>query len=348
MDALARVLKDTGTVWINLGDSFAGSGKGGGDKNSWKGGTQKYGHVRVPTDGHWLRPKQLLLLPARFAIGCQERGWLLRNDVVWAKRNPMCSSKKDGFTPSYEHVFLMVKQKRYYFDLDAVREPVAESSIRRVALMDSRNESKAGSGINRQAEIAKTLADDGDGSFCPRRYKGGQGAIQSRGNHVDHLVCRPSPLGKNPGDVWSFASQPRSEDHYAAYPDELPRRAIRAGCPTQVCAECSKPWVRITETDRKPRGDNFGRRDVGGYDHGQAGSTYMQVTERRTIGWEPTCKCDADTQPGLVLDPFAGRGTTGEVALREGRRFIGLEIVPEYVEMSRKNLTRAQVPLVTP
>lgn len=140
-----------------------------------------------------------------------------------------------------------------------------------------------------------------------------------------------------------YREERAKSSHFAVFPDELPRRAIRAGCPLLVCAECGVPWVREVEVKREPRGDAFGCREPGaGLDHGQAGSGYQEVKDRTPGPWHPACKCiDAGSEPGLVLDPFTGSGTTGIVAVREGRRFLGFELNPEYVEMARWRIDRA-------
>ena len=132
---IKRVLKPSGTFWLNLGDTYFGGG--GGNYGSGKSITSKKPHIpnflnRIKTDSAWLQPKQKLMIPARVAIALQHEGWILRNDIIWWKPNHMPSSVKDRLTCSYEHVFLLVKARRYYFDLDAIRQPHAASTILRV------------------------------------------------------------------------------------------------------------------------------------------------------------------------------------------------------------------------
>ena len=234
-----------------------------------------------------------------------------------SKPNAMPSSVNDRFSCTYEHVFLFVKQGKYWFDLDAVRVPYSEASEERCHYEFVENESQ------RQASSVAV----------------GAGTIQQ------------NVLGKNPGDTWRIPTAAFPEAHFAVFPPELPRRCIRAGCPGKVCAECWNPWKRVVELgelrdhpDRENRtvaAEQFDA-DLNAY---KDGGTLGKVRERKTVGWQPTCECNGATVPGLVLDPFCGSGTTGQVAVEEGRRFVGFELNPKYVEMSKRRIGGAQAPL---
>jgi DNA modification methylase len=209
MDEIYRVLKDTGTVWINLGDSFFGSGNGEGQKyernnlNRFEPAPKKGNHDRANN----LRRKCLTLIPHRFAQGCVERGWIMRNDIIWAKPNGLPESVTDRFTKKHEHILFLVKQPKYYFDLDAVREPHKDSSMQRAKYLMS--------------------AFRGDANT-----KGGLGKGKKGGSKQKKVV--PNSKGKNPGDVtdfWVIATKPNSEKHYAAYNTEIITKPILAGCP---------------------------------------------------------------------------------------------------------------------
>jgi len=311
-DAAQVALKPSGVCFVNLGDTYFGGGQGGGDKNSWKGGEDKYAHTKAQADGIWLRPKQLLLIPSRFAIGMQERGWLLRNDICWHKPNALPSSVKDRFSCTYEHVFLFSKQGRYWFDLDAVREAMSPNSDFR-------------------AFDHATPWGDACGS-------GSQLGNGSRGN---------PEVGKNPGDCWDIPTFAFPEAHFATYPPNLVRRMVRAGCPAQVCVECGKPWRRVVQptpeyAKRLGKSWHGHEADLSAGNVKRGGSA---TAEYVTLGWQPTCACSADTQPGLVLDPFCGSGTTGMVAVEEGRRFLGFDLSEEYCAMARRRIGKAQPPL---
>jgi len=193
MDAIYPKLKDGGTVWVNLGDSYS--------SNRWsdtKSGTGKSGtYADILTNKQISEPnKCLLLIPHRFAIGCIYRGWIVRNDIIWAKRNGMPESVTDRFSKKHEYLFFMVKSEKYYFDLDAIRDkPISDNVIR--------DKSKESFGI-------------GTSTFS-------EGARNTN-----------NPLGKNPGsvsDFWDIPTKPSSFKHYASYNDSLLVKPILAGCP---------------------------------------------------------------------------------------------------------------------
>ena len=207
MDEIYRVLKDTGTVWINLGDSYYGSGHGNWSKFD-RGEIEKkdayYGEGRNSSpitdwDYSKMQQKTLMLIPHRFAIGCIDRGWILRNDIIWAKRNGMPESVRDRFSKKHEFIFFMVKQQKYYFDLDGVRSPHKENSLERI---------KHGWKSEHDSIGSIDVKEMGD-RFC-------------------------NPSGKNPGDVsdfWDIPTQPSSEKHYATFNTDLIDKPIVAGCP---------------------------------------------------------------------------------------------------------------------
>ena len=201
MDEIYRVLKDEGTCWINLGDSYNNSGWAGDKANKYNDqpivakGTQagRGGQKGYPN-------KCLVLLPHRFAIGCIDRGWILRNDVIWAKRNGMPEPVTDRFTKKHEYIFFMVKSEKYYFDLDAIRQKHKQVSI----IRDNYGR--------------KTKYAEGFGAVN-RTYEAGE-------------MC--NPLGKNPGsvsDFWDVQTKPSSSQHYASYNIDLIKKPILAGCP---------------------------------------------------------------------------------------------------------------------
>jgi site-specific DNA-methyltransferase (adenine-specific) len=181
---VARVLVPTGGLFLNLGDSFSRH--------------PKYG---APT-------KSLILAPERLLFVLVQDGWIVRNKLIWAKTNPLPSSVSDRFTMTYEWVYFLVRQERYVFDLDAVREPhrTQSSGVRRT----SQTERPAWAGT-----LAGTLG----------------GLRNGPGRH---------PLGKNPGDVWSVATKGFKGSHFATFPPELVRRPILVSCPAVVCTACGQ------------------------------------------------------------------------------------------------------------
>lgn len=230
-----RVLVDDGTLWLNLGDSYY-SGRGNPGPNSADGkNPARRGWVRpVDRPGQdWGTPKSLLGIPWRAAFALQDDGWILRNEIVWHKPNAMPESVRDRLSNRHEHLFLLTKSPKYWFDLDAIREP--HTAPDRVA-----------------------------------------GARAFRARNVNHhrtgtgTYSGPNARGRNPGDVWSVATRPYPAAHFAVFPIDLPLRCIKAGC---------KPG-------------------------------------------------------GTVLDPFSGSGTTGAAARQLDRRYVGIDLNPEYHDLA--------------
>lgn len=203
-----RVLKPQGTCWVNLGDTY--STQSGTNMAISKGNYKKNDSTYLTNRGEsgglikdkTLPNKCLLLLPHRFAIGCIDMGWIVRNDVIWAKRNGMPESVTDRFSKKHEYMFFMVKSEKYHFDLDAIRD-------RNTTSQKEINRQKRG--LNPQGYAIAVGMKDG--------YQGGVGY---------------SEKGKNPGsvsDFWDIPTKPSGSKHYAVYNDSLIAKPILAGCP---------------------------------------------------------------------------------------------------------------------
>ncbi|MEV4058281.1 site-specific DNA-methyltransferase [Amycolatopsis sp. NPDC049688] len=199
---LARVLRPTGTLWLNLGDSYA--------HHLDEGAT----------------PKSLLLGPARVALALVRDGWTLRNEVVWAKSNPMPSSVGDRLTTTHELVYFFSRSRRYYFNLDEIRQPLV-TPRRPPEPATSRTYPPPTTGST--SRPGRTLNDN--------RGLAGLKASGLAGH----------PLGKNPGDVWTLPTAGFRGGHFAAYPLVLAERCLLATCPERVCAACGAPWRRRLE-----------------------------------------------------------------------------------------------------
>jgi DNA modification methylase len=235
-----RVLADDGTLWLNLGDSYY-SGRGNPGPNSADEKQEaRRGWIR-PQDRcgvAWSSPKNLLGIPWRVAFALQDDGWILRNDIIWAKPNAMPESVTDRMSTRHEHLFMLAKSRQYWFDLDAVREPHTMEQRRRTA---------------------------------PYAYQApGQAAQTSLHKMRDSLGPDGHENGRNPGDVWTVPTQPFAAAHFAVMPQALAERAIQAGC---------KPG-------------------------------------------------------GVVLDPFSGSGTTGLAAAKHGRKYVGIDLNADYLDLS--------------
>ena len=269
MQELKRVLKKTGVIFWNHGDCYGGSATG-----SLPNPNPNYKSIKTqkaemeaqeaikkgPEIFKKRYQKCLMLQNYRFILRCvDELGLILRNIIIWYKPNHMPSSVKDRFTNAYEPIFMLVKSKKYWFDLDAVRVPHKEVSIERA---------KRGVSSNHKY-VNLPHYGGGGGINKPRlniKYLKKIGAVQHR-EDIDGIVVPLHPLGKNPGDLWEIPTQPFKGSHFAVFPEKLVEPMIKAGCPKQ----------------------------------------------------------------GIVLDPFCGSGTTGVVAQKLGRKFIGIDLNKDYL-----------------
>jgi hypothetical protein len=210
-------------------------------------------------------------------------------------------------------VFHLTPEPDYWFDVDAVREPHENQSIERSTRDDNRHE------YSRRQSVAN------EETLNPEQFV--------------------HPNGKNPGDVFEVTVKPFPDAHFAVYPTELCERPIKSSCPPKVCAACGTPYDRETvEKNREVAGgspafdlDETGYKDRTGNHQGcREGFT---LPEREVGEWDQQCDCETDdVRPGVVLDPFAGAGTTCLVAKDLGRRFIGIDLNPEYVAMAQKRV----------
>lgn len=200
MDEIWRVLKDTGTVWINLGDTYGT--QSGNMRNPITSKESDYAGNSIHIQQSKTIHKCLLLIPHRFAIGCIDRGWIMRNDIIWAKRNGMPESVTDRFSKKHEYFFFMTKNEKYYFDLDGVR--VKSPPLNRW-------------GGNKLVANGISKWDEGTG----------QESYRTRD-------MQPNDGMKNPGsvsDFWDIPTQPSKDAHYATYNTKLIDKPIVAGCP---------------------------------------------------------------------------------------------------------------------
>jgi len=270
-----RVLKDDGTLWLNLGDSYAGSGRGMGDvcsTNKGNGASRGVGSV-LPAGLHenarraaqvgraWVKPpsglknKDLIGIPWRVAFALQADGWWLRQDIIWHKPAPMPESVEDRCTKAHEYIFLLSKSQDYYYDADAIAEPAAYGS--RGSHFDTGK--TAEHQLGRASRKPRTSKKRGE-------FDGKTNALAGREG------VRAITETRNKRSVWTVATQPYSGAHFATFPPALIRPCILAGCPMR----------------------------------------------------------------GVVLDPFGGSGTTGDVSEMEGRNAVLIELNPDYVALAEK------------
>ena len=313
--AVRRVLRDDGTLWLNLGDSYASggenrNGRGGSGLNSNPAADVPMKNVaRGIAAG--MKPKDLVGIPWRVAFALQADGWYLRQDIIWAKPNPMPESVTDRCTKSHEYIFLLAKSAKYYFDNNAIKE----NSTSFVA----GTETNIRFGGNKYGDLEEQL----------HRTKSGN-------EYTD--------IGKrNKRSVWTVSTRPFKEAHFATFPPELIEPCVLASTSHfGMCAECKAPYKRIVERgeipDRTTRDNTLGV--IPGRDKTtRLNSVDMAVIPTATTGWGKTCNCTTDAvEPCVILDPFSGAGTTGVVAIKHSRCYIGTELNPDYLEISRKRI----------
>lgn len=267
MDECFRVLKDDGTVWINLGDTYARGGRSKDGKNH-SSSNVKEPHIEPLAKPNYKNlDKCLLLIPHRFAIGCIDRGWILRNNIIWAKPNGMPESVSDRFSKKHEFVFFFTKQKSYFFDLDAIREPHKQSSQERYLRAVSAGNKYAGlQGLSKPRPSTKIDAQNAETFGSPRARQHRNGSNISE--YHEH--------GKNPGDVsdfWAIPTKGSSEKHFATFNTSLIDRPIKAGCPEDgvildpFCGT-GTTGVRAIQLNRKFIGID-------------ASSNYLEIASRR-------------------------------------------------------------------
>ncbi len=308
-----RVLRPDGTVWLNMGDGYVtrprGNDKGWDKSRLTNPGRVQKAQVASLMNGRdfgALKPKDLIGIPWVLAFALRADGWWLRNDNIWNKTNPMPESVGDRCSRSHEYMFHLSKSSRYYYDAVGIREPDK-------GLDHARSEAR---------EIDRRQPD-----APPHR---GLRTLTGRNGR-----------GRNKRSVWTVSTVPYAAAHFAAFPPKLIEPCILAGTAPATCSDCGSPRKRIVSSERPP-GDwnptgktnphDVHRMVVNGDDF------YEKIPAPKTLGWEPTCDHVATEVPSVVLDPFAGSGTTGLVALRHGRSFVGVELNPEYVDLARTRI----------
>lgn len=311
-----RVLRPDGVCWLNYGDSYASDGGRGLNRSMLRVGRS---HQQCNPEGgtvpDGLKPKDLLLLPHRVAIALQEDGWWVRGDNIWAKRTPMPESVRDRPIRSHEYVFLLAKAEQYFYDWFAVREPTTGNA-----------HTRGSNGVNPKARLLNFHRRDG----------------VIRQNESFSAAVRHRVQKRNLRSVWHLSAQPFKGLHFATFPLRLAETCILSGTSAHgACAMCGAPWRRNVLT--APRGDwhpdkvlkkaGIARNDKTAKAGGSHDNPFV---EPEHIGWLPTCPCEFGVVPCTVLDPFAGAGTAGLAALRNGRQFIGIELNPEYVQMAQQ------------
>jgi DNA modification methylase len=307
-----RVLKDDGTVWLNLGDTYSSHKDCKSTAQSLAKGTQaEVAHVidkgrsvsrntkKLKQAG--LKNKDLIGIPWRVALALQADGWYLRQDIIWHKPNPMPESVKDRCTKSHEYIFLLSKNVKYYFDYEAIKED---------AVGNSPNNKK------------------------PHKHQG-----QPFSRTKENLVNIQAVEKRNKRSVWTVTTKPFKGAHFATFPMDLIEPCVLAGCPEKICSSCSKPYERVMQKP-KPLKVKRGRR--AGTDDRLIGGVldkYNKENPPIDLGLQKQCDCNTnETKAGTVLDPFGGSGTTAIVANKHNRNAVMCELNKEYVGIAKERI----------
>lgn len=337
-----RVLRDDGTLWLNLGDSYATSpGKGSNvPQTKWKSNSYPDEAAHRSRDIPGLKPKDLVGIPWRVALALQADGWYLRSDIIWSKPNPMPESVTDRPTKAHEYLFLLAKSSRYFYDNDAVRENVTDSTIQRLTQPNLDNQSGS---FRVPGKTNGPMKAVGQAYSFKRKVNEEPPPGQSNQHRLDRDDVQYRGT-RNRRTVWEIATQPYSGAHFATFPPALVEPCIMAGTSEYgVCANCGTPWERIVERGNAvPRPDNPNPALLysagSGHTHGSGKTTLHKMRSATTLGWRPGCDCGAETVPAVVFDPFGGSGTTAQVARALGRVGIAMDLNGTYLGLARERL----------
>jgi DNA modification methylase len=303
-----RVLRKDGTVWLNMGDSYARDEEKGGSGTPTGRNNRGENYPGAGLGG--LKPKDLVGMPWRLAFALQADGWWLRSDIIWSKPNPMPESVTDRPTKSHEYLFLLAKSAKYFYDADAIREEAEYGRREWTGNLVSGDENNDG-------------------------HRSSTGTTKGK---------NPS-AGRNRRTVWEIPTQPTPEAHFATFPEKLVEPCIKAGTSERgCCPKCGAPWVRVVEPDKEYKkllGKSWhDHKDdlTQGARQGSGGPKQIKGNGYLTTGWFPTCSCGGEPVPCMVLDPFAGSGTVAKVARDLGRSSVMIEINAAYVDIMKRRL----------
>lgn len=250
------------------------------------------------------KDKGLLGVPWMFALEMINRGLILRNTIIWHKPSCMPSSVKDRFTVDFEYLFFFARQQKYYFEqqLEPYKSKYNTYEYNGEAVKDY-----DGNGVQNPSDTKRRILN----------------SMKERG-------------GRNKRTVWSINPARCKEAHFAVFPEELIETPIKAGCPEAICKKCGKPRVEVKiKTGEKEVPPIGGKKHPGN----NTNDTYSGNTKQGIYKYELSdCGCNAGFEPGTVLDPFFGVGTTGIVATKQHKKYIGIELNPEYVEIAKARL----------
>ena len=362
-----RILRKDGTLWLNLGDSYAGHNSRASNNGRAGYGNPREGIVTRISEG--LKPKDLIGIPWRVAFALQADGWWLRQDIIWHKPNPMPESVNDRCTKSHEYIFLLSKSKDYYYDNVAIHEPIKDVSALRMlrGVSDNHKHIDGAPGqtphsmnqprLNVRKQFDNTMGGGGTSFIGHSGYKKADGTIMIKET-------------RNKRSVWTVTTKPYADAHFAVFPPKLIEPCVLAGTSEYGCCnDCGAPRERVTGrscakcnafipnqgkecpackfANKEWKDNRVNNSSLRAGESDTVGSLVARKTDLTPTsienGWKPTCTCETNlTKPCVVFDPFTGSGTTALVAMEHNRHFIGTELNPEYVALIEKRLSAVQ------
>jgi len=351
-------LRKDGTCWVNLGDTYASSGGAsrhfGYQDPKYKNG-RAGNYIEPSAFEQSVQPKSLCLIPQCFAIEMVNRGWILRNTIIWHKPNCMPSSAKDRFTVDFEYFYFFTKSNKTQFWTnnktdDCVRkQPLGTKGIEGKDWEYNKNGKKKSlwTGhdyyFEQQFEPMKeSTIKRAKSPYYGNKTKNGGYAIDAKS--VQKQYDKINELGittRNKRAVWKIPTKPFPEAHFAVFPEALIETPIKAGCPKYVCKKCGKARVKILDYSDKVNAQ-WGKRKSnpqGFRDKREMPQKVIKNVNVKEIGYTD-CGCNAGFEGGVVLDPFIGSGTTARVALKQGKRYLGIEIKQEYIDIANKRIRK--------
>ena len=367
-----RVLRDDGTLWLNYGDAYSGGGRG---KGSTLEGTKQdtnegsKGSVPVGFAATGLQSKNLMMMPSRVALALQADGWILRSEIIWAKPNPMPESVTDRPTSAHEKVYLFAKSQKYFYDAVAVRTRLKDPGDDRKGRAKSSHKSMPTGERNgiRPKQVPAGWASSENYKGQDPRYKKrkdptykkdkqrGHGRRHQGFNEKwDQMTKEEQQVGgANLRNVWHISTYNYKEAHFATFPPKLVEPCIKAGTSEMgCCADCGTPLVRqsIKNLIATENNTNFRQRGTKHVHGGDSAASHRHTTGHKpglrnqytTIDWKPSCECEAEIKPCVVMDPFGGSGTVGEVAAKHGRNSIIIEINDGYTDLAYKRIRKSK------
>ena len=296
-----RVMRPDATFWLNMGDSYAGGGRGfgyGGIQDENK-GCENMPKSVIPNG---LKLKDLCMMPARLAIALQADGWWLRSDIIWNKSNPMPENVTDRPAKSYDHIFLLTKSAKYFYDATAVREKGQDCDGRQRGKIcyEGKSIEYIANPSGRNCRDVWTFATQ------PHHWKNGA----HYATFPDELPLRCIKAGTSEKGVC-----PECGKQWA--------RIIKK-------ERITRPELPESDPRYRPNIYDGAYKDI----NGKGDCAYSNT---QTLGWRPSCKCDViNTAPAIVFDPFMGSGTTAYIAHRMGRDYLGIELNADYMNLFKE------------